>query len=406
MAGVLGFRGARWWRRALSLVAIPLTLVCALIVLNEWVGYYPTLQRAWGDLTSGPLPDEIDAKDLPGLRNTHPDTGKVVGIETCPKAEAVQTAGGTFYLPHTSSADDTPPQLPAVMVNAGQISIPTELDTHRQRRMQVIEQNYAAAASGRSARIRFRRLQQKLRMTTTPNPVNGPRGRALEPTSLTKEAPPYVILQFEHLMGPLTNSGVLHSVPLAGHVPSDPRRPCALNIFTTYEDIEDNSPNQIPCTKRRTDQQPPWSVTPSSHGTCTDPRTVMAKHGPYSGVAGYFDDSQEPADDKTKNLPDRRQDHLAPVGFGGNGDEKEFREKGALPDLCAAAVAVNVKYTLRVYTGYHTWQFGVARSPTPCHGLHSGCTHQWFLIDWSREHEAAIRGSASWERISWAGRLM
>jgi hypothetical protein len=84
----------------------------------------------------------------------------------------------------------------------------------------------------------------------------------------------------------------------------------------------------------------------------------MANHGPYSGVAGYFDDSQEPADDKSKDLPDRREDRLAPVGFGGHGDEDQFREKGALPDLCAAALAVKIGCTLRVYTGYHTWQFG------------------------------------------------
>ena len=63
---VLGFRHARWWRRGLSVMAIPLALLCALLVLNEWVGYYPSLQRAWGDLTAGPLPDQVDAKDLPG----------------------------------------------------------------------------------------------------------------------------------------------------------------------------------------------------------------------------------------------------------------------------------------------------------------------------------------------------
>src|SRR6476659_118144 len=36
----LGFRGARWWRRVMSVVAIPLTLLCALLMLNNWVGYY------------------------------------------------------------------------------------------------------------------------------------------------------------------------------------------------------------------------------------------------------------------------------------------------------------------------------------------------------------------------------
>ena len=76
-----------------------------------------------------------------------------------------------------------------------------------------------------------------------------------------------------------------------------------------------------------------------------------------SGIAGYFDDSQEPADDKTKNLPDRRQQRDAPLGFGGHDDNDQFREKGALPDLCAAAVAVDIGCSLRVYPGYHTWQF-------------------------------------------------
>jgi hypothetical protein len=81
-------------------------------------------------------------------------------------------------------------------------------------------------------------------------------------------------------------------------------------------------------------------------------RTVMAKHGKYVGVAGYFDDSQEP-DDKTKNLPNRPDQHQAPVEFGGHDDADEFREKGALPDLCAAAVAVDIGCSLRVYPGYH-----------------------------------------------------
>ena len=66
---ILGFRGARWWRRGLSLAAIPLTLLCALLVLNNWVGYYPTVQRAWGDLTSGPLPDQTD---VAALATQHP----------------------------------------------------------------------------------------------------------------------------------------------------------------------------------------------------------------------------------------------------------------------------------------------------------------------------------------------
>ncbi|BBY64212.1 hypothetical protein [Mycolicibacterium helvum] len=45
-------------------------------------------------------------------------------------------------------------------------------------------------------------------------------------------------------------------------------------------------------------------------------------------------------------------------GKFGHGDEDQFREKGVLPDLCAAAVTVNIGCAPRVCIGYHTWQFG------------------------------------------------
>src|ERR1700741_5327976 len=83
----------------------------------------------------------------------------------------------------------------------------------------------------------------------------------------------------------------------------------------------------------------------------------MAMHGPCASVERSLDDPQEPADDKTKNLPERRLKRDAPVGFGGHDDADEFREKGALPDLCLAGVAVHIECDLRVYPGYHTWQF-------------------------------------------------
>ncbi len=109
---VLGFRGARWWRRGLSVLAIPLTLLCALLVLNEWVGYYPTVQRAWGDLTAGPLPDQVDAKDLPGLRNTHPATGKLVAVDIPDAASGFKHRREYIYLPPVWFAGDVRPRCP------------------------------------------------------------------------------------------------------------------------------------------------------------------------------------------------------------------------------------------------------------------------------------------------------
>ena len=53
---VLGWRSARWWRRSASLLAVPLCLLSAGLTLNLWVGYFPTVQTAWDQLTAGPLP--------------------------------------------------------------------------------------------------------------------------------------------------------------------------------------------------------------------------------------------------------------------------------------------------------------------------------------------------------------
>jgi hypothetical protein len=110
---LLGFPGASWWRRGLSVAAIPLTLVCALIVLSQWVGYYPTLQKAWGDLTSGPLPDQIDAEDVTGLRNTEPGTGKVVPIDTPDGVSGFKHRTEYVYLPPIWFSGPAPPRLSA-----------------------------------------------------------------------------------------------------------------------------------------------------------------------------------------------------------------------------------------------------------------------------------------------------
>jgi S-formylglutathione hydrolase FrmB len=343
---VLGFRGARWWRRGLSLVAIPLTLVCALVVLNEWVGYYPTLQRAWGDVISGPLPDQIDAKDIPGLRNTHQETGKVVPVDIPDGGSGFKHRREYVYLPPAWFTGAIPPKLPAVMMIAGEFSNPTNW-LRTGNAIPVID-NYAKGHGGAAPVFVF--VDSSGSFNNDTECVNGPRGNAAD--HLTKDVRPYIISQFGASSDPSDwavvgwSSGGTCAIDLTVMHPE---------LFTTFEDIGgDRGPNSG--TKQQTINRL-YGGDPASWDAY-DPRTVMARHGPYRGVEGYFDDSQEPPDDKSKNLPDNQQDREVPVGFGGYGDEDEFREKGALPDLCAAALAVNIGCTLRVYTGYHTWQFG------------------------------------------------
>ena len=342
---VLGFRHAHWWRRGLSLIAIPLTLLCALLVLNEWVGYYPSVQKAWGDLTAGPLPDQVDAKDLPGLRNTHPDTGKLVPIDAPDGGSGFRHRREYIYLPPAWFTGTVAPTLPAVMMVAGEFSNPTNW-IRTGNAIPAID-NYAKAHGGQAPVFVF--VDSSGSFNNDTECVNGPRGNAAD--HLTKDVRPYVVSQFRTSSDP-ANWGVV-GWSMGGT--------CAIDLavthpelFTTFEDIGgDRGPNSG--TKEQTINRLYGGNAAS--WDAYDPRTVMARHGPYSGVAGYFDDSQEPPDDKTKDLPDRRQDRIAPLGFGGNDDNNQFREKGALPDLCAAAVAVNIGCSLRVYTGYHTWQF-------------------------------------------------
>src|SRR5882762_2086748 len=78
----LGWRGSRWSRRGLCALAVPLSLLCVGVSLNDWVGYFPTVTEAWSQLTAGPLPDEVDAADLAGLAGTGATmtTGRLVGV--------------------------------------------------------------------------------------------------------------------------------------------------------------------------------------------------------------------------------------------------------------------------------------------------------------------------------------
>lgn len=111
--------GARWWRRGVSLLAIPLTLLAALVALNTWVGYYPTVQAAWGAISAGPLPNEVDMSDLAGLRNSNPATGKLVPVDIPADASGFKHRGEYVYLPPAWFAGETPPRLPVVMMIAG-----------------------------------------------------------------------------------------------------------------------------------------------------------------------------------------------------------------------------------------------------------------------------------------------
>ncbi len=52
----------------MSVLAVPLCLLSAALTLNLWVGYFPTVQTAWNQLTAGPLPDQTDPAGVAAMQ--------------------------------------------------------------------------------------------------------------------------------------------------------------------------------------------------------------------------------------------------------------------------------------------------------------------------------------------------
>jgi len=342
---VLGWRGNSWWRRGVALLAIPLTLLTALLALNKWVGYYPSVQTAWGALTAGPLPNEIDAADLPGLRNTVQATGKLVEVDIGSDASGFNHRSEYVYLPPAWFAGPTPPRLPVIMMVAGEFNTPA--DWMRSGNVMPIIDGYAASHDGQAPIFVF--VDSGGSFNNDTECVNGPRGNAAD--HLTKDVPPYVVKEF----------GASDQAANWAVVGWSMGGTCAIDLtvmhpelFSTFEDIAgDHGPTAG--TKEQT-------ISRLYGGNAAawdqfDPQTVMQKHGPYQGVAGWFEDTVKPAGNASPYGGGHRPQSDAPAGFGGHDDVRDSDEAGAADDLCATAQKVGISCSVHRIISGHTWQF-------------------------------------------------
>ncbi|MDT5279103.1 MAG: hypothetical protein QOJ20_298, partial [Mycobacterium sp.] len=129
-AGVLlaGWRGARWWRRGVAATALPLCLLCSALALNLWVGYFPTMQTAWNQLTAGPLPDQTDPVTVTAMQKQHtiPAKGTVVPVTIPDTASGFKHRGELVYLPPAWFASNPPPPLPVLMMIGPELNTPAD----------------------------------------------------------------------------------------------------------------------------------------------------------------------------------------------------------------------------------------------------------------------------------------
>ena len=125
---ILGWGSARWWRRSASLLSVPLCVLSAGLTLNLWVGYFPTVQTAWDQLTAGPLPHQTDAAGVAAMAaaGLQPAHGIVVPVMISESASHFKHRGEVVYLPPAWFSSSPPPRLPAVMMIGGQFNTPAD----------------------------------------------------------------------------------------------------------------------------------------------------------------------------------------------------------------------------------------------------------------------------------------
>jgi S-formylglutathione hydrolase FrmB len=281
---VLGWRSAARWRRVVALLAVPMTALSAGLVLNLWVGYFPTVQAAWGQLTGGPLPGQTDPATVAKMvaSQSVPAKGKVLPITTPSDVSKFKHRGELVYLPPVYFSSNPPPPLPTVMMIGGQFNTPADW-IRTANAVNTIDE-FAARHGGNAPVFVFPDSGGAFNNDT--ECVNGTRGNAAD--HLTKEVVPHMVANFGVSDDP-ANWGV------AGWSSGGT---CALNLtvkypdlFSAFVDIDgDLAPNAG--TKAQTIErlyggnEAAWDDW--------DPATIMARHGAYSGVAGWFAVSEPP----------------------------------------------------------------------------------------------------------------
>jgi S-formylglutathione hydrolase FrmB len=344
---LFGWRGTRWWRRGVSVLAVPLCAISSLLALNLWVGYFPTVQTAWNQLTAGPLPDQTDAATIAAMQKsgTLPNRGTVVPVTISDAASHFKHRGELVYLPPAWYASNPPPKLPTVMMVGGEFNTPADW-LRAGNAIKTID-DFAAAHGGNAPVFVFVDAGGKFNNDT--ECVNGTRGNAAD--HLTKDVVPFMI----------SNYGVSPNAANWGVVGWSMGGTCAVDLtvmhpdlFSSFEDIAgDLAPNSG--TKAQTIAR--LFAGNADAYAAFDPSTVITKHGPYTGVSGWFAISDSPQ-------PQRRNVNVSDntaVGLGGrDGAGNPGDQTTAGYQLCDLGRANGITCAAEPQPGKHDWPFAAA----------------------------------------------
>ena len=337
---VLGWRGIKW-RRLAAVAAVPLCLLGTGLALNNWVGYFPTVQLAWNQLTAGPLPDETDAATVTAMQQagTVLNHGSVVPVDIPATASGFKHRQELVYLPPKWFATNPPPKLPVVMMIAGEFNTPA--DWLRTGNAAAIVDAFAAAHGGNAPVLVF--VDSGGSFNNDTECVNGVRGNVAD--HLTKDVVPYVNSHY----GTSTDSADW------GVVGWSMGGTCAVDLtvmhpelFSSFLDIAgDMGPNAG--TKDQTIAR--LYSGDAAKWAQFDPSTVMTKHGPYQGVSGWFAISTDAPAQKHSGAGAEDAVGLGGRDAAGNpGDQTE-----AANTLCALGHTLGITCSVVPTKGRHDW---------------------------------------------------
>ncbi|MDH6244953.1 alpha/beta hydrolase-fold protein [Mycobacterium sp. OTB74] len=333
---VLGWSGGSWRKRGLSLLAVPSCALCMLLVLNIWVGYFPTPYVAWNKLTVGKVPDEVDrwsvtAMQLKGIR---PDRGVMLPVTISSDESNFEHRAELVYLPPAWFATNPPPQLPTVMMIGSELNTPSDWIWAGNAKATI--DKFAAAHDGNSPVFVF--VDATGSFDNDTECVNGARGNAS--AHLTKEVVPYMISNFG--VSPRAKQWGIVGWSMGGTcaVQLTARRP---DLFSAFVDIAgDLSPNlgsrSQTITRLYGGDAAKWAEF--------DPSTVMEQHGHYDGVSALF---EVPGTGQTCTAPTPGAPHDAVANPEG--------QDIAAGTLCAVGERNGIDGEIRSLPGLHDWPF-------------------------------------------------
>nr|WP_081282527.1 alpha/beta hydrolase-fold protein [Mycobacterium asiaticum] len=338
---VVGWRGARRRRRAAALLAVPLCLLSTALTLNMWVGYFPTVQAAWSQLTSGPLPDQTDQATFAGMvamagKVARPPHGSVVPVVIPSDASHFKHRGELVYLPPAWFASDPPPRLPTVLMIGGQFNTPA--DWARAGNAVQTMDDFAAAHDGNAPVLVFVDSGGAFNVDT--ECVNGRRGNAAD--HLTKDVVPYIFSKFGVSAQPANWGIVGWSMGGTCAVDLTVMHPTLFSAFVDVAgDLYPNAGNKAETIARLFGgSAEAWASY--------DPSTVIARHGPYTGVAGWFAISS--AGPPIVDIAAMRLAGRAAQANPGN-------QTAAANALCAVGRAYGIDCAVVPAPGKHDWPF-------------------------------------------------